>query len=136
VRPGSLPGIVRAAGELLLARLTLAWTGSGNILKSVHLDSKEPVAGAEPIPADVERIAYLIPRVAARLLWRADCLVQALAARRWLASLGHEAQLSLGVRSENGSFQAHAWCIWRGHVVTGGRIDPYVKLERALPKAL
>jgi len=79
----------------------------------------------------VERVAFAIPRVAARLPWRADCLVQALAARRWLGRNGVATTLGLGVHKDMpDTFEAHAWLKAGDRIVTGGDISGYVPLGR------
>ena len=79
----------------------------------------------------VERVAFVIPRVAARLPWRADCLVQAIAAERWLGRHGVATTLTLGVpRDRPADFEAHAWLSAGTWIVTGGDISGYVPLER------
>jgi hypothetical protein len=75
----------------------------------------------------VERVAYAIPRVGARVPWRSDCLVQALAARHWLAREGVASNLTIGVRNEGG-FAAHAWLKVGDEVVTGGPIADFAPL--------
>ena len=77
----------------------------------------------------VERVAFAIPRAGRRLPWRADCLVQALAAQRWLERQGIYTQLIVGVPKPIPSdFEAHAWLKVGGRVVTGGDISGYVPL--------
>lgn len=79
----------------------------------------------------VERVAYVIPRVAARLPWRADCMVQAIAAERWLGRHGIATTLTLGVpRDRPAVFEAHAWLSAGSRIVTGGDISGYVPLVR------
>lgn len=79
----------------------------------------------------VERIAFLIPRVAARVPWRADCLVQALAAERWLGSAGISTRLTFGVpRDKRADFEAHAWLTAGDRIVTGGDVGGYVPLVK------
>ena len=109
--------LVRAAVELAVARVrkadraAVAFDGG-----SAHL---------------VERVAYAIPRVAARLPWRADCLVQAMAARRWLSAHGIASTIHYGVpRHKAERFEAHAWLTAGDRLVTGGDISGFVPLER------
>lgn len=79
----------------------------------------------------VERVAYAIPRVAVRVPWRADCLVQAIAARRWLASSGIASTIHYGVpRHKAERFEAHAWLTVGERLVTGGDISGFLPLER------
>ena len=79
----------------------------------------------------VERVAFAIPRVAARMPWRSDCLVQAMAAERWLGRHGIETALFLGVpNNKPAQFVAHAWLMAGERIVTGGDISGYVPLAR------
>ena len=71
-------------------------------------------------------MAYIVPRVAARLPWRADCLVQALAAQRWLRGAGIMTNIHVGVPNQRpATFEAHAWLTAGELVVTGGDIAKY-----------
>jgi len=81
--------------------------------------------------AKVERVAFAIPRVAFYLPWRGDCLVQALAARRWLGHNGIATALHLGVHKDlSVNFEAHAWLTAGDKVVTGGTITEYIPLTQ------
>jgi hypothetical protein len=58
---------------------------------------------------------------ASRLVPRASCLTQALAAQFILAQAGFSSQIRVGVAIlEEGKFVAHAWLICEGRVVMGG----------------
>ena len=123
LRPDDL---VRAVVELGLARLQLKRHRPQFGAASQH---------AAPIDhrqsALVDRVAYVIPRVAARLPWRADCLVQAMAAQRWLSRAGIATSLTLGVpKDRRPAFEAHAWLSAGGRIVTGGDVSDYVPLAR------
>lgn len=79
----------------------------------------------------VDRVAYVIPRVAARMPWRADCLVQALAAERWLNGEKIATLLTLGIPKEKqAAFEAHAWLSVGDRIVTGGDVSGYVPLVK------
>ena len=124
----TIADLARAAFELGLARLRL---------KSRHARALITAPATETMSLDrrqvalIERVAFAIPRVAARLPWRADCLVQALAARRWLGHLGITTTLTLGVpRDKPAEFEAHAWLTAGTRIVTGGDISGYVPLVR------
>ena len=86
-------------------------------------------AWASPAEADrtlIARIAYVIPRISARLPWRSDCVIQAMAAQDWLAEHGLAGEIRIGVeRPADGKFGAHAWLLHDGVIVTGGDIDRY-----------
>jgi hypothetical protein len=132
MRPGlaDLALVPRAVAELLVARLRLAKAEPHQVTSELMLTPEGDGAQACPLPPEIERVAYLIPRVAARLPWRADCLVQALAARRWLRKLGYRTELFIGARQDRAGFEAHAWLKWRGQVITGGEVEGYAPLER------
>lgn len=111
----------RAFTELAIARLRL---------RHVSLDSMVGDEAAAPSQAPlsieqgalIDRIAFALPRVSARVPWRATCLVQALAARRWLARSGIASQITLGARkSGQEGIEAHAWLTAGGRIVVGGQ---------------
>lgn len=67
---------------------------------------------------------------AARLVpWRSDCLVQAMAAQRWLRREGRQTQLVIGVHKDPaGRFEAHAWLRCGMVTVTGGDVARFTPL--------
>ncbi len=72
-------------------------------------------------PARASAIGLAVERAAAHGLFRPFCLVRAMALRELLLSeniLG--ASIRIGVRRQNGEFQAHAWVLW-GTTVLGDR---------------
>jgi hypothetical protein len=84
----------------------------------------------------VARIAYVLPRLANRLPWRSDCLVQAIAGQDWLAAIGLASEIQIGVeRPADGPFSAHAWLVHDGTVVTGGDVVRYERLLGESPLA-
>ena len=120
--------LARAAFELALARLCL---NSRHARALVAAPTGESILFDVREAALVERVAFAIPRVAIRLPWRADCLVQALAAKRWLSRHGVATTLTLGVSKDmRGEFEAHAWLAAGTRIVTGGDISGYVPLAR------
>jgi hypothetical protein len=81
------------------------------------------------------RIGWLVPRVAKRVPWRADCLVQALAAQNWLASQDIGTSIVIGVdRPLEGDFGAHAWLKRGDDIVLGGEINRYAILFDSAPQ--
>ena len=115
--------LLRAAAELLIARARLPRLTTAELIK-LRADGE-----ALPPSATIDRVSFAIPRVAARMPWRSDCLVQALAAQRWLAAYKIPTSLVLGVRKDGGTFAAHAWLKAGEHVVTGGDISRYQPVE-------
>lgn len=121
-----LPAVIRATWELALSRLrhltlTPAKIEAGNLLAQ----SVDKRSGRE-VERTVELVAYVTPRVAARLPWRSDCLIQAMAAQRWLMTKDIGSSISIGVHlPAPGEFQAHAWLKHEGRIVTGGDISSF-----------
>ena len=108
--------LLRAAVELAISRVTLARVSASDLLGMRSASTAEPAR-----PELVERVAFAIPAVAQRVPWRADCLVQALAARRWLERAGVATSLTCGVRKgDMEAFAAHAWLTAGTMTVTGG----------------
>ena len=79
----------------------------------------------------IERVAYAVPIMGLRVPWRSDCVVQALAARRWLARGGVDSDVCIGVRNDAQGFQAHAWLKVGERIVTGGDVSSYAELPPA-----
>ena len=78
----------------------------------------------------IGEVGFVIPRLAARLPSRSECLVQALAAENWLRRRGVPAQLVVGVRKEGaGPLDAHSWLKAGETVVTGGDISAFATLR-------
>jgi hypothetical protein len=74
---------------------------------------------------DLDRIAFAVQAMGARVPWRSDCLVQALAAQHWLASRGIGSTIHLGVRSSETPIDAHAWLKVGDRVLIGGDVAGY-----------
>lgn len=64
------------------------------------------------------RIRFMIV-MAARYVPRATCLVQALAGYILFSKYGYSTQIKIGVLTEDGKFEAHAWLEHGGCVVLG-----------------
>lgn len=125
--------VARAVGELALANRRLGSRSTNELLGLAGTDrASEASQKLSPIQRRLlARVAFAIPRIGARVPWRADCLVQALAARRWLARHGVTSNLCIGVQLEAG-FAAHAWLKVGEEIVTGGDIDGYVPILSAI----
>jgi hypothetical protein len=109
--------LLRAVWELALASRRLRHQPASGISGSAM---SEQEASEDTL---VGRIAWAIPRAAAVVPWRADCLRQAEAARHWLDRRGMASEVRLGVRkTEAGGIEAHAWLLCGRKIVTGG--DP------------
>ena len=128
LKPGGWLDLLRAAGELALARYRLSTSAPKDLLRQTPLQSlpDQPPHDPAALPA---RVAFAIPRVAARVPWRSDCFVQALAAQRWLQRKNIPSALMIGTRKDaDGAFQAHAWLTCNDRIITGGDVSGYVPL--------
>ena len=124
-----LPAIARSVLELAIARFRHRRLQAQDI-KFLNTQALNHGRAAIEATADdaqlVQQIGYIVPRVANRLPWRADCLVQAMAAQHWLANKGIAATITIGVdKSDRLGFEAHAWLNYGDVVVTGGQISSY-----------
>lgn len=118
----------RAVVELAIARFRLGTEETRELLR--HAGALEarpsPPPQGQQSGALVDRVAFAIPRVGRRVPWRGDCLVQALAAQRWLRRRGVATRLVIGVDKPGPSdFEAHAWLMAGDRVVTGGEVARY-----------
>lgn len=120
--------LVIAVVELAVARLKLAWSNPEPLLNARPARGTAKVADAGG--GRLRRVSKAIARASHRVPWRADCLVQALAARRWLSRHGIGTDLVVGVRPPAGrSLDAHAWLTCGDVVVTGGDVAEFVPLS-------
>lgn len=119
--------LLRATWELAVARWRLAASRPADLLQSsVQADA----APAGPASGDqAKRVAFAIGAMGARVPWRSDCLVQALAGQRWLARLGIASDLFVGVKPPAAAnLDAHAWLKVGDEVVIGGETAAYSPL--------
>lgn len=80
----------------------------------------------------VDRVAYAVNVMSLRVPWRSDCLIRAVAARRWLSAGGVASRIAIGARHDaDGAFLAHAWLMVGDRLVTGGDVSPYEEFVRA-----
>lgn len=122
----------RAALELARARMAFARLSPADIQERNRFATRHGDMGEDQKCAPAayfERIGYVVPRVAKRLPWRTDCLVQALAAQRWLTGSQLASEIVVGVKNPNDDgFGGHAWLVCDGKVIIGGDISPYEPL--------
>ena len=116
----------RGLAELIRARLIFEKLQARAIRERNRAARGRALADALLEDAALARIAYVLPRLSARLPWRSDCLIQAIAAQNWLSSMGAASEIQIGVENpKDGKFGAHAWLMHGEAVVTGGEIDRY-----------
>jgi len=121
-----------AVWELARANVAMRHVPAGQLPLLDHAASHETEARLSAGErALVERVAYAVPIMGLRVPWRSDCLVQAMAARRWLARGGVASDLCIGVRKDEAGFQGHAWLKVGERIVTGGDVSTYAELPPA-----
>jgi hypothetical protein len=112
--------LATATAELGLARIRLAGLAAGDLTGEKTIASRTGALGDE---RTIDRVAFAIPRMGARVPWKGTCLVQALAAQRWLARRGIGSEIVLGARKAGDKgIDAHAWLKAGDRIVVGG--DP------------
>lgn len=121
--------LVRAGLELAIANRKL----ESRTAKELLLSQRESAqSDASPVLSErqkrlVSRVSFAVSLMGARAPWRSDCLVQALAAERWLRGKNIATQLHIGVRKQMPhEFEAHTWLKVGDEVVTGGDIAGFV----------
>lgn len=132
-KPYSWPVKVALASEALIA---LAYARS-----ILHRTRPEDILArngaarqhANQITADLgqqcAKIAFIVPRLAQRLPWRADCLVQAIAGQVMLSRRRVTSEIVVGTaKHPDGTFEAHAWLTCAGRVILGGNIARFAPL--------
>jgi hypothetical protein len=108
---------LEAIWQLAVARVRLARAPVGAILE----DLGSGAASWQATTGDVEAaIARAITSAAARVPWRSDCLLQAMAASAMLRKRNLPSHVCIGVRrGPAGALEAHAWLVTNGGIVTG-----------------
>ena len=117
-----------AAADLAAGRLALRTIKPTDVIERNRKIAAAAQANlsAERLAAACEEAGFIINRVAARMPWRSDCLVQALAGQRWLARAGIASEIVVGAtKDETGAVAAHAWLRSQGRIVLGGDIEVY-----------
>ncbi len=123
--------LAQASVELLAARYRFSTLSPESILRALQ-DRSSPLPREQinrPAAIDVKRVSWAITLAARYVPWRSDCLIQVMAADRWLRRHGLCADFHLGVAKDvDGGLKAHAWLRYGGLTVTGGRYDEFAPL--------
>lgn len=121
--------VIEALVALAYARAILHRTRPDNVLAR-NRAAQQIVSRKGPDPDQSSaQIAFVVPRLARRLPWRADCLVQALAGQVMLSRRGLASEILVGTaKHPDGTFEAHAWLTCGGLVVLGGDVVRFVPL--------
>lgn len=120
--------LVIALRELLCARLEFGFRSPASIINQLRNDTFDGLSTGND-KDEVSRVSWALGAVAARVPWRADCLIRCMAAHRWLKNRRLKPEFFLGAKlDEQGSFQAHAWLRCKGQEVCGGSGAGFVHL--------
>ena len=122
LKPADWGYLAIAAVELLCARIRLSLVATQTILAALQERSRSSARDGSGERVNIERLAWAIGVAGGHVPWRSDCLVQVIAADRWLARHGLKGEFYLGVtKNEEGEFAAHAWLKWGELTIVGGR---------------
>ena len=116
--------LMTASVELFVARIRLAIVRTDKILRELKAPlSTLPQERRSPLAkVDMQRLSWAIAVAAKYVPWRSSCLIQAIAADRWLRRHQLRPDFYLGVaKDEHDAFAAHAWLRYGDLIVTGGR---------------
>ena len=117
--------LVIAVTQLARARIEFQCRRASSILKRLQDRSRSEARNGSGL--DIDGLAWAL-RVAAGIVpWRSDCLIQSMAADRWLRKRGIVPSFKLGVvQGPEGQILGHAWIELDGRVLTGGAsVDEY-----------
>lgn len=117
--------IAIAVKELALARLRHATTRIDVIFHDLRQSPPDPVKECAQLGlADLRRLSWAVAAAAARVPWRSDCVLQAMAAQRWMRRRHCGGDFFVDVRKDpQGALLSHAW-LRRGELSITGGADP------------
>ena len=116
---------IRAAGWLIAARIALWTLPFARVQQLVAQAGRRRSAATTPAPG---RLAWAV-ETTARSIPKASCLTQALAAQVMLERAGEHPELKIGVATDTGDFEAHAWLELHGRPLVGDHgLDRYARL--------
>jgi Transglutaminase-like superfamily len=119
----------RAAHLLAKARMALRTVTPELVLqRNISVSEQAAQASPPPDPAGIarkcEEAAFFVSRMARRVPWRSDCLVQALAGQNWLVQEGIASEIVVGTAKQaDGTFLSHAWLRHGPRIILGGDIS-------------
>jgi hypothetical protein len=122
-------GLGLAAARFALRTITPDQVLHRNTAIGQHIAQLSRTPDEADIPRLCDEAGFFINRMAARVPWRSDCLVQALAGQQWLAREGIASEIVVGTAKQaDGTFLSHAWLRVDSRIVLGGDISPYSPL--------
>jgi len=122
LRPSDWVELVRAQVALLQARFLVRTRGRGRLVRPASEGSagepRSQATGPGDLDPGVWRTALAVERAADYGVFRANCLIRAVALQRLLEARGFPGSaVRVGARVERGHFTAHAWVEYAGHVL-------------------
>lgn len=117
-----------SAKELARARLHHISGTPESIIKGLQTPFEPNGEGANIClrDLDLKRMAWSISVAASRMPWRSDCLIQVLAADRWMRRHRLRGEFYLGVAKDaHGDLVSHAWMECGEIVVPNGETRAY-----------
>ena len=129
-RAASLLGnTVRTAIYLVQARIELIRLTTARIDERNRLSAEQGRVMKSAASLDIALVGsaeWIVPRVARRMPFRSDCLVQAMAAQDLLVHFGLSSRIVIGVEGGGEKpFSSHAWLECGDSVVVGGEVDQF-----------
>ena len=119
--------LVRAALALVSARIDYGRAPVQTLIGDLQARSEARPLAATPGGRDadrIERLRWALTALGRRMPFRADCMIQVLAAERIMLGWGLRPRFFLGVeRSAEDGFAAHVWLKLGDQIVTGGPVD-------------
>jgi hypothetical protein len=118
--------LLQAAFWLVAARIALWALPLAKVNALVARAGARPSSGPALAPG---RVAWAV-ETTARSIPQATCLTQALAAQVMLERMGEHPEIHLGVATDRGEFEAHAWLELHGRPLVGDHeLERYARLE-------
>ena len=117
--------------ELTAARVWLFTAPTQRMLQQIRapLPAIAPPQKSASARIEMARLSWAIAAAAQRVPWRSDCLVQVIAASRWMRRYHLRPDFYLGVSiPEDGVLAAHAWLRYGDLTVTGGSHSGFAAL--------
>lgn len=129
---------LRALAVLALARAALHRIGpTGVVDRNARAARMARAIPPAVVREQCDRVAFFILRIARRVPWRSDCLVQALAGQQWLQAEGIASEIVVGTaKAPGGSFESHAWLRHHERILLGGDISRFAPLLEPDPAVL
>jgi len=118
--------LVRCLLMTIHVRLKLTLFSYKSVMLRINKARSKP-----PIYASIPPLLVVwCVKQASRIIPYASCLTQALTIKHYLARMGDDCTVKIGVRTElSGAFFAHAWVLYQGDLLWGGDEDDLARFS-------